>query len=166
MSKSFAGAYLSVPDAAEKMGVSTLRIRQFIADGRLGAVKDNTGRWRVRLTPSAPETAGTYERQSINIVDLLLDEIIDLRHEEAMRTAEINRLKALVMRQNVVLEKAIARAQEQVALAGLQPLAGSAINLTQRAIRTAEDKQKRLERVEAELSKAMLRIDTRQSQRR
>jgi hypothetical protein len=80
---------LPLAEAARRLGVSTLRVRQYVAEGRLHGVRDNRGRLRVVLP-----TAGPAEpRSPAEPVPLLLDELLDLQEDAAERDAKLQRLE-------------------------------------------------------------------------
>ena len=157
MRQSYEGAYLSVEEAAERLGVSTLRVRKFFAEGLIDALKDNSGRWRFMVPGTGLRHADSASPIPVDPVDLLLDEIMDLRHEVVTRVADIDRLKALVVRQNQLLEKLIL---EKVALrqtaasaveADLPRLLEASLNLTERAITMAADRARQMRHLQAEI---------------
>ena len=48
-------SFLSLAEAAARLGVSRLKLREAIAKGVVPARRDNEGRWRVDLTALPPD---------------------------------------------------------------------------------------------------------------
>jgi excisionase family DNA binding protein len=73
---------LPIAEAARRLGVSTLRVRQYVAEGRLDAIRDNRGRLRVELGPDGPRAP---RGAAVSPAELLMEELIDLREDSAER---------------------------------------------------------------------------------
>lgn len=100
---------LDVDQAAARLGVSTLRIRQMILEGRLDGVRDNRGHLRLRapLEPRPrPTETGTHKQELA--VELLLDEIMELRHALGEKQQSFDALSGIAARQQAALERALA----------------------------------------------------------
>lgn len=106
-------SHLSVEEAAERLGVSSLRVRLWIREKRIAATLDNRGQWRVRLDGDPRDVPPTPVADPIEAVDALIDEIMELRHTLAEQKQASQRLQILVERQQEVLEQAVARAEAE-----------------------------------------------------
>jgi excisionase family DNA binding protein len=107
--------WLSLGEAAERLGVNRMRVREAIAAGVIGARRDNRGFWRVSL---AAGVGGIKERmREIRIkpealVELLFDEIEELNADLAERDSSLERLHAVATRQQDMLARALALAEK------------------------------------------------------
>jgi uncharacterized coiled-coil protein SlyX len=108
-------SWLSLDDAAARIGLSRLRMREAIAAGLVEARRDNQGSWRVSLGDDFPQTKARLEAARIApgaLVDLLFDEIEDAALTLAERDSTIERLNALAARQQAIIERALALSEE------------------------------------------------------
>jgi len=105
--------YLSVEEAAEQLGVSSIRVRLWIREKRIEATLDNRGRWRVRLNGDPREVPPVPVADPVEAIDILIDEIMELRHALAEQKHTSERLQILVGRQQEVLEQAVTRAETE-----------------------------------------------------
>ena len=140
-------AYLTVDEAAERLGISTIRLRLWIREKRVQAVVDNQGRWRVRLDADPSNVAPVPMSDPTQAVDVLIDEIMELRQalNESRQSAE--RLKILAGRQQEVLAQAIDRAEtERAARAAAEERAVALDDRVKRALDIAEAALVRAER--------------------
>ena len=104
---------LDVDRAAARLGVSTLRIRQMILEGRLEGVRDNHGRLRLRAPIEVrPRPARPPEHKQELAVELLIDEIMELRQELADKQQAFERMTAVAERQQQALDKALTQLEE------------------------------------------------------
>lgn len=110
--------FLTVAEAAARLGQSRLRVREAAARGVLVSRRDNEGRLRVdvpegaRLDEGWPE-GGTLEPDAL--VGFLFDEIEELKEAESEQAALIATLSGLVERQGTALDKADAALTEGAA---------------------------------------------------
>jgi excisionase family DNA binding protein len=95
---------LPIAEAARRLGVSTLRVRQYVAEGRLDAIRDNRGRLRVELGPDGPRPP---RGAAVSPVELLMEELIDLREDSAEREVQVERLERLVGELSGLLGRAL-----------------------------------------------------------
>lgn len=96
--------FLTVAAAAERLGVSRLRLREAAAAGAIPSQRDNEGRLRLDLTGV---TLGDVARPAADtLVDLLFDEVEELQAELAARGAEVAALSDLAGRQDAALAAA------------------------------------------------------------
>lgn len=148
-------SWLSLDDAAARIGLSRLRMREAIAAGLIEARRDNQGSWRVSLGDDSTQTKARLEAARIApgaLVDLLFDEIEDAALTLAERDATIERLNALAARQQAIIERALALAEAPAAAeAGVvrERLAG----LNDRSIRLIETALERLVARDGDVSK-------------
>jgi len=104
---------LSVREAAERLGISTVRVRQYVRAGQLQGFRDNRGHWRVVPPLSTREqlaAAAGSELSESDAVDLLVDEILELRDSLGEREDRLARLVTLVERQQTALDRSVALA--------------------------------------------------------
>ncbi len=132
--------YLTVEEAAERLGVSSVRVRLWIREKRVEATLDNRGCWRVRLDHDPRDVPPVPISSSDAAVDILIDEIMELRQALAEQKQASERLQVLVERQQEVLERAVTRAE------------------TDRAAR--QDAKAKSDRLEGGLQRAMDLADT------
>lgn len=100
---------ISVREAAERLGISSVRVRHYLRVGRLAGFRDNRGHWRIAtpLTSVDELRAGpTIDISAADAADLLVDEIIELKDLLAERDGQLARIGALVERQHVALDDA------------------------------------------------------------
>jgi methyl-accepting chemotaxis protein len=129
--------FLLLGPAAERLGLSRLKLREAIAKGLVAARRDNEGRWRVdlgavpqdlreriRATPAAPEA----------LMGALFDEIEELSADLDGARDLSGRLAGLAEAQAGALERSVAaleaRTAERDRLAGL---AGQALDAAEAA---------------------------------
>ena len=106
--------WLSLDDAAERVGLSRLRMREAIAAGLIDARRDNRGSWRVALGADFAQTKRRLEDARIApqaLVELLFDEIEDGAMALTERDATIARLDALAAQQQAIIERALKLAE-------------------------------------------------------
>ena len=149
-------APLSVPEAAERLGISTVRVRQYIRSGQLQGFRDNRGHWRVVPPLSSRERLAAEaggELSEADAVDLLVDEILELRDSLAERESRLARLDTLVERQQAALDRAVMLADQ---LRGERDAA-----LDRAAAKEAESERLKalLDRTLAQLDAALARLD-------
>jgi excisionase family DNA binding protein len=153
-------AWLSLDEVASRLGVTRLRVREAIAAGVLRARRDNRGFWRVTL--DAPEEAAarmaSLRVEPTQLVEILFDEVEEMTAALAERSADVNRLTALVDRQQELLERALRAAEGQQTPAPSERLA--ALNdrsqtLIDRALTELEARDAELSKVSGLLDRAM-----------
>jgi hypothetical protein len=134
----FEGA-LPITEAARRLGVSTLRVRQYVAEGRLDAILDNRGRLRVELRPEGPRPP---RGAAVSPVDLLMDELIALQEQGAEREVQLERLGQLVQELSGLLGRTLdaleaakgEAAEERARSAALSEQTARALALAARAM--------------------------------
>jgi len=102
--------FLTVGEAAVRLGLSRMRIREAAASGALPSLRDNEGRLRIDLsgvarngadvTPPSPDT------DPKTLISLLFDEIEDLQADLAAGSARERQLSDLAKRQADALDRA------------------------------------------------------------
>ena len=113
MTESARDAWLSLNEAAARLGLSRLRLREAIAAGVLRAQRDNRGYWRVWVEENrdfAREIAAAQISPD-KLIEALFDEIEELTSAHDERQSEVDRLSELAARQQALLERAIALAE-------------------------------------------------------
>lgn len=136
--------FLPLSEAAARLGVSRLKLREAVAKGVIPSRRDNQGRLRVDLD-AAPanlaEAAADRPAKPGALMEALFDEIEDLSGELADERALRDRLAALVESQDAALIRATAALE--AATAERDRLAG----IAGRALEAAEDAEGRAARL-------------------
>jgi excisionase family DNA binding protein len=106
--------WLSLGQAAERLGVNRMRVREAIAAGVIGARRDNRGFWRVSLAADVDvkERMREIRLNPEALVELLFDEIEELNADLAERDSSLERLHAVAARQQDMLARALNLAQK------------------------------------------------------
>jgi excisionase family DNA binding protein len=153
-------AWLSLDEVASRLGVTRLRVREAIAAGALRARRDNRGFWRVTLD-AAEEAAGrmaSLRVEPTQLVEILFDEVEEATAALAERSADVERLTALIDRQQELMERALRAAEGRKAAVPEERLA--ALNersqtLIDRALTQLEARDAELVKVSGMLDRAM-----------
>jgi excisionase family DNA binding protein len=133
---------LPVAEAARRLGVSSLRIRQYVAEGRLDAIRDNRGRLRVELRPEGPRPP---RASTAAPAELLIEELLEIREDGAERDQQLQRLERLVGELSGMLGRALDALEAEKDRAGedrrraerLRDQAAAALDLAERAMAAA-----------------------------
>jgi methyl-accepting chemotaxis protein len=137
-------SFLRLSEAAERLGISRLKLREAIAKGVVTGRRDNEGRLRVDLS-SAPQdivaSSAEHSADPAALMQVLFDEIEELSAELEDSQAGAERLSHLADAQGASLERAIAALE--AATADRDRLA----DLTGRALAAAEEAGARAERL-------------------
>ena len=114
MTEPRAETWFSLDEAARRLGVSRLRLREAIAAGALAARRDNHGFWRVSLDDEAGamQRIATVRAQPHELVELLFDEIEEMTVRLSEQDEDVARLMSVVERQQALLDRALRRAEE------------------------------------------------------
>lgn len=107
-------AWLSLDEAARRLGVSRIRLREAIANDAISARRDNRGFWRVSLPEGAAATMGRIGEKRADpsrLIELLFDEIEDLNALLNDHTDGEARMAALIERQQAMLDRALSFAE-------------------------------------------------------
>ncbi len=113
--------FLTVEEAAEKLGKSRVRVREAVARGLLNGRFDNQGRLRVDLPEGSDKLSdpkGKVDLEPDAIIGFLFDEVEELGAATEEKVGEINALRELVDRQAAALdraEKALNRSEKRQA---------------------------------------------------
>jgi hypothetical protein len=97
--------FLTVAEAAERLGQSRLRVREAAAKGLLDSRRDNEGRLRVDI-PGKIKDWGKGELSPDAIIGFLFDELEELEASNADKDARLAALSDLVARQADALDRA------------------------------------------------------------
>ena len=111
-------AWLSLDEAALRLGVSRIRLREAIAADAVSARRDNRGFWRVSLTEGAGAAIRRIRETPADpskLIELLFDEIEDLNALLDDRTASEALMAALIERQQILLDRALSLAEKPAA---------------------------------------------------
>jgi len=98
--------FLTVDEAAERLGLTRLRVREAVARGLLSARRDNEGRMRIDLPDGlrlAADADADLDPQAI--LTFLFDDIEELEVTLAAERAQTARLLKLVERQDAALQQ-------------------------------------------------------------
>jgi excisionase family DNA binding protein len=153
MTESSSGAWLTLDEAAERLGVSRLRLRQAIAANAIPAQRDNQRFWRLTLPDdlaAVRRSIETAKAHSQGLIDLLFDEIEDLNAHLMESAANEQRLAALAGRQQELLERALSLAEN--AGGGAAVDIGRVVGLNERSGQLLERSLASLETKNAELA--------------
>ena len=107
-------AWLSLDEAAERLGVSRLRLREAIAANAIAARRDNRGFWRVSLAGGARAAISRVKETRADpqqLIELLFDEIEDLNALMSERAESEERMAALIERQQALLDRTLSLAE-------------------------------------------------------
>jgi excisionase family DNA binding protein len=104
-------AWLSLDEAAARLGVARLRLREAIAAGVLRAQRDNRGFWRVQLEEGRELPREIAVVAPEKLIEALFDEIEELTGALDERKSEVERLDAVASRQQALLDRALALAE-------------------------------------------------------
>ena len=109
--------FLSVAEAAERLGVSRVKVRDAAARGLIPSKRDNENRLRLDLSglqAEALDGAGRRVDQT-SLMNLLFDEIEELHDALEGRTAEVQALRGIADRQADALDEAALRIERDAA---------------------------------------------------
>jgi excisionase family DNA binding protein len=107
--------WLSLDQAAERLGVNRMRVREAIAAGVIGARRDNRSLWRVSLAADVDDVKERMQEIRMKpaaLVEMLFDEIEELNADLAERDSSLKRLHAVAARQQGMLARALAVAEK------------------------------------------------------
>jgi len=103
-------SFLPLAEAAERLGLSRLKLREAIAKGVLSALRDNEGRLRVDLTTIPQDLTNAMAAATAApeaLMGALFDEIEELSGDLESAQGLTERLTALAGAQTSVLERAL-----------------------------------------------------------
>ncbi|NCO85761.1 MAG: hypothetical protein GW886_03930 [Rhodobacterales bacterium] len=146
-------SFLPLAEAAARLGISRLKLREAIAKGAVPARRDNEGRWRVDLAtlPAEDPTPGTATPEAL--MGALFDEIEELSADLEDATALTARLTALAGAQGDALDRVTAALEATVAERDrLGDLAG-------RALAAADEAEARASALQATADRAIGLLD-------
>jgi methyl-accepting chemotaxis protein len=169
--------FLTLAEAAGRLGISRLKLREGIAKGVISARRDNEGRWRVDLGALPADVKRAVNGVAADPADLmgaLFDEIEELAADLAQSQEVVGRLTALAGTQSEMIErltgivetrtaerdrlgeiagKALGAAEEAESRAArLQSTADRALGLLDRAAGTLEGVQGEIARLSADVA--------------
>jgi DNA repair exonuclease SbcCD ATPase subunit len=161
---------ISVGEAAERLGISSVRVRHYLRVGRLAGFRDNRGHWRIAtpLVSAAELKAGpTIDISAADAADLLVDEILELKDLLAERDHQVARLGALIERQQQALEDAARQAAERCAerdaarerLEQLSRALDRALEMSEQALAKSAEQERENERLQALLARTTARFE-------
>ena len=109
--------WLSLDEAAARLHVSRLRVREAIVAGVIPGRRDNRGFWRVSLDDATRvgERIAAIKIAAPQAVELLFDEVEEVTALLGERRAEVQKLTAIVERQQDLIERALRLAETDAA---------------------------------------------------
>jgi hypothetical protein len=157
-----AHSWLPLEEAAKRLQVSRLRLREGIAAGAIRAQRDNRGFWRITLAGGAESLRDRPRDATIDpagLVELLFDEIEEINASLAERDAQVDRLSALLARHEALLERTLRLAESRSSRAAdaerLERLATRSDALIERAIESLAKKDSDLSRMSGLMDRAL-----------
>jgi hypothetical protein len=104
----WSGRAVGVAEAAARLGISTLRVRHRLRTGSLKGFRDNRGHWQVRVDgPNMPGNEQPLDRDAL--IDMLVEELLEAKDRADEQAGAIKRLHAIIVRQQELLDRAVAR---------------------------------------------------------
>jgi excisionase family DNA binding protein len=153
--------WLSLAEAADRLGVNRMCVREAISAGVIGARRDNRGFWRVSLAADVGDVKERMREIRMNpegLVELLFDEIEELSADLAERDSSLERLHAVAARQQEMLARALALA-EKSENPGDSKDQDRLANLNARSLRLLETALGKLEDRDADITKLTSLLD-------
>jgi excisionase family DNA binding protein len=148
--------FLTLAEAAERLGLSRLKLREGIAKGVISARRDNEGRWRVDLSTVPGDVKHAVSQVSADPADLmgaLFDEIEELGADLAQSQEMTARLTALAGTQADMIDRLTgiveARTEERDRLG----------DIAGKALTAAEEAETRAARLQATADRALVLLD-------
>ena len=148
--------FLTLAEAAERLGLSRLKLREGIAKGVIAARRDNEGRWRVDLAmvPSdVRQAVAATQADPADLMGALFDEIEELGADLAQSQDLTARLTALAGTQADMIDRLTgiveARTAERDRLG----------DIADKALSTAEEAEERAARLQATADRALGLLD-------
>ena len=113
MSEPRSDAWLSLEEASSRLGVPRLRLREAIAVGVIEARRDNRGFWRVSVQNLAAvrDRVAAARATPAQLMELLFDDVEEATAVLAERESDLERLSAVVERQQALIEQALRLAE-------------------------------------------------------
>lgn len=134
--------FLLLADAAARLGISRLKLREAIAKGVIPARRDNEGRLRADMSALPDDLAGALAARPAPpeaLIEALFDEIEELTGERDLAEAGQDQLAGLLQQQGAALDRAMATAEARAAeVARLDQLARAALSAADAATGRAE----------------------------
>lgn len=163
MTEPSSDAWLSLDEVASHLGVTRLKVREAIAAGVLRAQRDNRGFWRATLGAArqASDRIAAAKVAPTQLVEILFDEVEEATAALAERNADVERLTALLDRQQELMERALRVAehaqsqQTSVPAERLAALNARSQTLIDRALTELETRDAELSKVSGLLDRAM-----------
>ena len=141
-------SFLPLTEAAERLGISRLKLREAIAKGVVAAQRDNQGEWRADLTGvhDISRQINAIEADPDVLMGLLFDEVEALSTELQVAEAARDRFAALADRALIAAEATTAQ------LAQLRSTAERAFGVLDRATLAAEQARAEVAAKDVELA--------------
>jgi hypothetical protein len=134
--------FLPLAEAAARLGISRLKLREAIARGLIPARRDNEGRWRADMTAAPVDLTAGPPAAPEALIGALFDEIEELAAERGEAEAERDRLAGLAQAQADALERALSAAEAKAVEAGrMRAVADGALTAAEAAAARAEAMQ-------------------------
>ncbi len=150
--------FLTLADAADRLGLSRLKLREAIAKGVIAARRDNEGRWRVDLTvlPRDLKSAiAAVPADPAALMSALFDEIEELGADLSQSQDTTARLTVLAGTQADMIDRLTTLIESRTAERDrLGAIAGQALNAAEEAETRAAQLQSTADRALALLDRA------------
>lgn len=151
-----ADGFLTLADAADRLGLSRLKLREAIAKGVIAARRDNEGRWRVDLTsppPDVRQATAAIPADPAALMSALFDEIEELGQDLAQSQETTARLTALAGTQADMIDRLTALVESRTSERDrLGQIAGQALT-------AAEDAETRAAHFQSTADRALALLD-------
>ena len=153
-----ADGFLTLADAADRLGLSRLKLREAIAKGVIAARRDNEGRWRVDLTsppPDVRQATAAIPADPAALMSALFDEIEELGQDLAQSQDTTARLTVLAGTQADMIDRLTTLVESRTSERDrLGQIAGQALTAAEEAETRAAHLQSTADRALALLDRA------------
>ncbi|MEP2732541.1 MAG: hypothetical protein ABJN03_20190 [Ascidiaceihabitans sp.] len=107
--------FLSVAEAADRLGMSRIKIRDAAARGLIPSQRDNENRLRLDISDVGKGDLSGGKVDQAALMNLLFDEVEELSDDMHARLAEIDALRSIADRQADALDKAASQIEQDAA---------------------------------------------------
>ncbi|MEP6018872.1 MAG: hypothetical protein ABJ251_10380 [Paracoccaceae bacterium] len=107
--------FLSVAEAANRLGVSRIKIRDAAARGLIPSQRDNENRLRLDISDVVKGDLSGGKVDQAALMNLLFDEVEELSDDVRARSAEVDELRSIADRQADALDKAASQFEQDAA---------------------------------------------------
>ncbi|MEP1884992.1 MAG: hypothetical protein ABJJ12_07460, partial [Marinomonas sp.] len=107
--------FLSVAEAANRLGMSRLKIRDAAARGLIPYQRDNENRLRLDISDVDKGDLSGGKVDQVALMNLLFDEVEELSDDMHLRSEEVDALRSIADRQADALDKAASQIEQDAA---------------------------------------------------